>query len=163
MHTLHIIHPPLSSQFLLVAGILHDIRPHQNCTSTRMCQEREKNVRDSGYGFQPGSPRTWHPISAPVVAPGPKLSTTGPTSLSVRALPIRRLDPTSVVDHPPRLLRLHACSVVLERPCPSLLLSPRRQPLRCALTSIFPFSLGLTLPRWSNYLSLQTRHGVPFP
>ena len=75
----------LSSQFLPVSGILHDIHPHLTCTSTGMCQEKEKDVRDSGYGFKPGSPRTQHPISAPVVAPGPKLSTSRPTSLSVRA------------------------------------------------------------------------------
>ena len=41
-------------------------------------------------------------------------------------LPLSRLDPTSVVGHPLRLLRLHACSVVLERPCACLLLSPVR-------------------------------------
>ena len=56
VHALHITNSPLSFRFLLVARILHDIFPHQTFTSTGMCQEREKNVRDSGYGFQPGSP-----------------------------------------------------------------------------------------------------------
>mgnify|MGYP000695174686 CR=1 FL=1 len=41
-------------------------------------------------------------------------------------LPLRRLDPTPVVGHSPRLLRLHACSVVLERPRACLSLSPVR-------------------------------------
>ena len=70
---------------MFIGGILHDIHPHLTCTSTRMCQEREKNVRDSGFGFKPGFSRTQHPISVPVVAPGPEPSTSGPTSPSVRA------------------------------------------------------------------------------
>ena len=58
--------------------------PHQMCISTGMCQEREKNVRDSGNGFPPGPLRTRRPISAPFTTFGPP-STPGPTSLSVRA------------------------------------------------------------------------------
>ena len=47
-------------------------------------------MRDSVYGYKPGSPRTRHPISALILAPGPEPSTSGPTSLSVHAFLLLR-------------------------------------------------------------------------
>ena len=111
MHALHITDSPSTPGFLLVAGNLHDIRPHQTCTSTGMCQERELNVRDSGDWFQPGPLRTRQPVSAPV-------TTFRSRTVNVRIvlpfcsrLPLRKLSPTPIVGHPPQLLCLLAHNV----------------------------------------------------
>ena len=67
--------------FLLMAGILHDIRPHQTCTSTGMCQEREEE-----WGrFRLQVSTELSADSALVVDLGPEPFTSGPISSSVRA------------------------------------------------------------------------------
>ena len=83
-------------------------------------------MRDSGYGLKPGSLRSRHLISAPLVAPGPELSTSGPTSLSIHAcLFIGSIRP------PFSIIRRDSsnCMLVvwfLKRPRACLLLSPLR-------------------------------------
>ena len=71
---------------------------------------REKNVRDSGYGFQPGPPRTRRRFPRRLPLPVRIVNFQADLPLGSR-LPLRRLDPTSVVGHPPRFLRLHARNV----------------------------------------------------
>ena len=111
MHASHIANSPHSSQFLLVAGNHHDIRPHQTCTSTAICQERGEDwerfrLRVSTGSSANSSPgfRAGHRFLSPV-------NFRADLPLCLR-LPLRRLGPTSIIGHPPRFLRLHACSAV---------------------------------------------------
>ena len=129
------IHPFLLS--LLIAGNLHDIRPHETCTSTGICEEREKNGRDSVYGFLPGPPRTRHPVFAPVTA-------SGPTSRSVRAcLSVGLVRPPSSVARSDS----SNCMLIVwsfERPHACLSLHPLRTFTR-RYASVSDSSVGLLL------------------
>ena len=77
-------------------------------------------MRDSGYGVHLGAPWFRHPIVAPHCT-GPE-----PSSPFGLRLSLSTLDPTSIVDHPPQLLRSHDCNVALERPYACLFLHPLR-------------------------------------
>ena len=71
-------------------------------------------MRYSGDGFQPGPPRTGRPISAPVATFRSRTVNFWADFPLGPCLPPCRVDPTSVVGHPTRLLRLHARIVALE-------------------------------------------------
>ena len=81
VHMLHIADLPTPSGFLLVAGNLHDICPHQT-THPLVCAKREK-VKDFGDGDQLGSPSSRHPTAMSASAgPEPCISWTNPVLLS---------------------------------------------------------------------------------
>ena len=125
--------------------------PPQNLHIHRNVPKREKNVRDSRYGFTLGSLRTRHSILAPIVASGSRM-------------PLHRLDLTSVVDHPTRLLRTlqqqrHELPLAYMYKCTELNATPassQTQPRRARRPNAH------TETTWTTRWSLRRKHtGFP--
>ena len=121
-------------------------------------------MRESGFGDQPG-----------LQSSGTRslfgLHRSQTVLLFSSPLPLRRLDPTSIVDHPPQLLQSHDCNVALERPYACLFLHPLRTfsrrhasfptPASVLLFSVLVLNTSLrpriTSFRWPTWLRCSPR------